>query len=1448
MANLTTDFNVSPYYDDHDESKKYSRVLFKPAVAIQARELTQLQTLLQAQVERFGNNIYKEGTIIEGCQITFDDYYSFVKITDLDTAGVVVAPSTYIGYFAKGSTTGVVAQVSSYADGLVSQDPNLTTLYIDYIKAGTSGQKTFNHSETIEIHSSEFANDSSPIATITAAGGSITTAAQAVGDAFAVQTSEGIIYSKGHFLKVGANTVIASKYDRYPDNVSVGFNVKETIVTADSDNSLKDNAAGFNNENAPGADRLKLDPYLDAIPTSQARANTDFLALVDFQAGLATSKRFDTQWNSIGEEMAKKTKETSGSFTVTQNQFASESANTTHFKVAISPGLHYVNGQRAEQFNTTRIAVPKAIANASMSDVTVTTNQGYYVVCKELIGNFASNTMPTVSLRDTAGTSVTDGDALSVAPGNEIGTATLQTVIHSEGGNIAKNATYKVFLMNIKMSAGKRFHEVRSLHDSGEGTADIVLENDGIRNKAVLKEQGATMMLWPLPMPAIKETTSADFIFRTQSQVSVSTSNVISLSLGSGLSFPYSGTLTEEQKKDWIITANTTGSNLVQGVPLWTSAANIQISGTTANIDISGITSGAPSSAFNITYNARKASATPLKKTEKTIYVKLDTANNAATNAGPWSLGVPDVQSIEAVYISNTSVYANSTGSSFTDSKDNFMLEDGQKIQHYGLSNLSLKPGNSVTSNYKMLVKCKVFQSDSPSGGVGFYTVSSYKQSDGTTALDPSDIPLFVDQDRGRSYDLRNVIDGRPQVANTGAFGTTVAAATINPSTTEAFTSADHFIASPDQQFTTDLVYYLGRIDKLMITSTGYITTKKGVPSSKPIPPQDVPDSMNLGTIVVPPYPSLTSNEARSKKRTTQSVKIKPATNRRYTMSEIGQIDRRLKNLEYYTTLSQLEQKTSNMAITDAQGNDRFKNGIFVDPATDLNSSDIRNREFRCKVDPTASVFHPPAPKDDIDLVVANTTNVIDQDGQFMLKASEHLLKEQTGATHARTCTESYYKHFGSVKISPPMDNGYDVTEMPTQEIINDTATGVQELFDGINEFYPLTRTSTELIGSDEQSQTETDVTQDHFDYYWHDWDYYTGYGGHWRNDGYYGHYGRDYGWYGWGYEGYVETTTTTTTTETTDTYLKTTEQLAVGVKETTEKVGDFITDISFNPFMRAKTIKIVAWGLRPNLRHYFYFDNQSIDDKVKKGFLNPPGWTNGEVIGNVAGGIHPKFVEPTGVKGAAVEAGAQGMLAAVFYLPASTFHVGDRELVISDSSSLAGLKGSVSKASVKYNAYNYSAEKTEYTMTTRAPTFSMSSSHDQFEEVTVDTHTDVTSNTYWSWNDNYYDPYYSNGYWTSDGLVINNYANSSVNTIWADSEIGITSINAAAYTGLNFSYDATDLKVYPNTTTTTTGTGDKATGAITGSGGGANNYSYVDDFAKNWTDGTFNLMIGGIF
>jgi hypothetical protein len=75
-----TDLNISPYYDDYDKNKNFHKVLFKPGYPVQARELTTLQSILQNQVESFGNNIFKEGSMVLPGSITFDNDYSAVKL------------------------------------------------------------------------------------------------------------------------------------------------------------------------------------------------------------------------------------------------------------------------------------------------------------------------------------------------------------------------------------------------------------------------------------------------------------------------------------------------------------------------------------------------------------------------------------------------------------------------------------------------------------------------------------------------------------------------------------------------------------------------------------------------------------------------------------------------------------------------------------------------------------------------------------------------------------------------------------------------------------------------------------------------------------------------------------------------------------------------------------------------------------------------------------------------------------------------------------------------------------------------------------------------------------------------------------------------------------------------------------------------------------------------
>ena len=80
MAQIT-DLNVSPYYDDFDEADNFHKVLFRPGFAIQARELTQLQSILQNQVERHGNHMFKEGSIVIPGQLSYSDAFPTLQLT-----------------------------------------------------------------------------------------------------------------------------------------------------------------------------------------------------------------------------------------------------------------------------------------------------------------------------------------------------------------------------------------------------------------------------------------------------------------------------------------------------------------------------------------------------------------------------------------------------------------------------------------------------------------------------------------------------------------------------------------------------------------------------------------------------------------------------------------------------------------------------------------------------------------------------------------------------------------------------------------------------------------------------------------------------------------------------------------------------------------------------------------------------------------------------------------------------------------------------------------------------------------------------------------------------------------------------------------------------------------------------------------------------------------------
>ena len=147
---LSTNFNVAPYYDDFSEDKNFHRILFRPGLAVQARELTQMQTIMQNQIDRFAEHIFKEGSTVKGLESNYDVFYNYVKLRNDNSTGTSVTVSNFSDRLVKGTTSGVIAKVINVNDGSEANTPNFKTLFVKYIAANsTTGFKTFANNEIV---------------------------------------------------------------------------------------------------------------------------------------------------------------------------------------------------------------------------------------------------------------------------------------------------------------------------------------------------------------------------------------------------------------------------------------------------------------------------------------------------------------------------------------------------------------------------------------------------------------------------------------------------------------------------------------------------------------------------------------------------------------------------------------------------------------------------------------------------------------------------------------------------------------------------------------------------------------------------------------------------------------------------------------------------------------------------------------------------------------------------------------------------------------------------------------------------------------------------------------------------------------------------------------------------------------------------------------------------
>lgn len=593
---IDTNLDVAPYYDDANNAiaDNYHRILFKPSVAVQARELTQVQDISQNQIERFGDNVFVAGTIVKGCNFNFDANYYYAKLLDLRPIdGQPVNPAQYVGLLAHESTSNLYAVCVNYQNGFQSQDPNLNTLYFKYINSGSNNQQQFPAGTTLQFYTNNnpvYANSVNYVSNVDV---TIATTSNAVGTGYLMSVSSGIIYQKGHFIQVANNTsVIVSKYSNQPDGVVAGFNISENIISALQDSNLYDQAAGYTNYNAPGADRLQLIPSLAVYPTN-ATPNSNFFTLVQWDNGNISKEFQQTQYSDIGNEMARRTYEEAGNFFIKPFRIHIESSNATYNSVVASAGLAYIEGHRIEQLNNIRTPVRLGNDLKTASNQLITTGYDNSILVQQSIGIFPSTTGAIVSLMDSAQQAISNDIFAVTAYGNQIGTAKILAVEYDNGQIGTPQCQYRIYLADIRMISGQTFRNVKGIYSSSGGFADVVLNYSATSNSNVaqLSQPSKSALVFPSSKVGSFGFNSSGYLpnytYRTStnSLVNGSTGNSNVIQLTGSYKFPYGqGKMTSTQMADIIVVPTSFSSGGASANVTLAKTGNVSISSTTNTV------------------------------------------------------------------------------------------------------------------------------------------------------------------------------------------------------------------------------------------------------------------------------------------------------------------------------------------------------------------------------------------------------------------------------------------------------------------------------------------------------------------------------------------------------------------------------------------------------------------------------------------------------------------------------------------------------------------------------------------------------------------------------------------------------------------------------------------------------------------------------------------------
>ena len=456
-----TNLNVSPYFDDFDKNKNFHRVLFKPGAPVQARELSTLQSILQNQVEQFGTHFFKEGSMVIPGNLNYNNHYTCVQIEDTFLGiPVSIYSSQLVGLKITGSRSGVTASVVNILPKEDSERGNLT-LYIKYRESGNDlGSERFEDGESL-FANKDIIYGASVIAANEPFANTLPVAAAATGSAMSI--GEGVYFIRGNFVQVNNETLILNQYNDRP-TFRIGLEVQEDFVTADEDESLNDNASGFTNFAAPGADRFRITVSLSK-KTIKDTNDQNFIEISRVINGELQSFAEETQYNLINDALAQRTFDESGDYYIRPFEvFAKESLNdqignkgvySTGQKTSqgntpseslltfqVSPGTAYVKGYKIDRIASTFIDVAKPRKTRTIAQEAVTYRTGDPLFVNNIFGS------PSLGIGTTATVALLD--KRRGGSGAEIGLARLYDFKAQSGSFVDASTQFETRLFDVK--------------------------------------------------------------------------------------------------------------------------------------------------------------------------------------------------------------------------------------------------------------------------------------------------------------------------------------------------------------------------------------------------------------------------------------------------------------------------------------------------------------------------------------------------------------------------------------------------------------------------------------------------------------------------------------------------------------------------------------------------------------------------------------------------------------------------------------------------------------------------------------------------------------------------------------------------------------------------------------------------------------------------------------